>query len=206
MLKFCRICLTSFIAYLALTAHAEERNYISDDLNTYVRSGPGNQYRIVGSVNAGEEVTVLSVNNEAKYTQIRDAKGRSVWLPSDQISNIPSLKSRVPALEAQVKTLTSKLANIDDTWNKKTADMQSKVGSSDSIIDNLKEENTQLKTKLASAQKTVNAVNTQLDDKKRGIIMQWFAYGGSVAGIGLLVGLLLPHLIPRRRRKDNWMN
>lgn len=206
MLKFFRVYLTAFTACLTLTAHAEETRYISDDLNTYVHSGPGNQYRIVGTINAGEEVSVLSVNNETKYTQIRDSKGRSVWLPSDQISNTPGLKSRVPALEAQVKTLTDKLANIDNSWNQKTADMQSKVGSSDSIIKNLKEENAQLKSQLASVQKTANAINTQLDDKKRDLIMQWFAYGGSVAGIGLLVGLLLPHIIPRRRRKDNWMN
>ena len=49
------------------------------------------------------------------------------------------------------------------------------------------------------AQKKVNAVNLQLDDKQRTIILQWFMYGGGVAGVGLLLGLLLPHLIPRRR-------
>lgn len=30
-------------------------------------------------------------------------------------------------------------------------------------------------------------------------------YGGGVAGIGLLLGMVLPHLIPRRK-KDRWMN
>jgi SH3 domain protein len=31
-------------------------------------------------------------------------------------------------------------------------------------------------------------------------------YGGGVAGAGLLLGLLLPHMIPRRKKKDRWMN
>ncbi len=36
--------------------------------------------------------------------------------------------------------------------------------------------------------------------------MQWFMYGGGVLGLGLLLGLVLPHLIPSRKRKDRWMN
>ncbi|SUI45122.1 SH3 domain-containing protein [Serratia marcescens] len=56
------------------------------------------------------------------------------------------------------------------------------------------------------AQKKVNAVNLQLDDKQRTIILQWFMYGGGVAGVGLLLGLLLPHLIPRRKNNNRWMN
>lgn len=56
------------------------------------------------------------------------------------------------------------------------------------------------------AQKKVNAANVQLDDKQRTIIMQWFMYGGGVAGVGLLLGLLLPHMIPRRKKNDRWMN
>lgn len=199
------ICLTLFAACVTLNVQAEETRYISDELSTYAHSGPGNQYRIVGTLNAGEEVTLLGVNDSTNYGQVQDAKGRTVWLPLDQLSKEPSLRTRVPELEQQVKTLTDKLANIDDSWNQRTAEMQRKVASSDSVIDGLKDENQKLKDQLVNAQKTVNAVNTQLDDKKRGIIMQWFLYGGGVAGGGLILGLLLPHLIPRRR-KDRWMN
>ena len=48
------------LTLLALSAtavsHAEEKRYVSDELNTWVRSGPGDNYRLVGTVNAGEEV------------------------------------------------------------------------------------------------------------------------------------------------------
>ncbi|MEB6334303.1 TIGR04211 family SH3 domain-containing protein [Serratia rhizosphaerae] len=199
-----------FLALLSLGitwgAHAEDKRYISDELNTYVHSGPGNQYRIVGTLNAGDEVTLLSVNDSTKYGQIRDAKGRSVWIPLSQLSNTPSLRTRVPELEQQVQTLTDKLTNIDNSWNQRTADMQQKVAASDSTISGLQEENQALKNQLQVAQKKVNAVNLQLDDKQRTIILQWFMYGGGVAGIGLLLGLLLPHLLPRRKNNNRWMN
>ncbi|CAE1150415.1 SH3 domain-containing protein [Serratia rubidaea] len=199
-----------FLALLSLSitwgAHAEDKRYISDELNTYVHSGPGNQYRIVGTLNTGDEVTLLSVNDSTKYGQIRDAKGRTVWIPLNQLSNTPSLRTRVPELEQQVQTLTDKLTNIDNSWNQRTADMQQKVAASDSIISGLQEENQALKNQLQVAQKKVNAVNLQLDDKQRTIILQWFMYGGGVAGIGLLLGLLLPHLLPRRKNNNRWMN
>ncbi|ENQ0522784.1 SH3 domain-containing protein [Salmonella enterica] len=196
------------LTLLALSAtavsHAEETRYVSDELNTWVRSGPGDNYRLVGTVNAGEEVTLLQ--SDANYGQIKDSSGRTAWISLKELNTTPSLRTRVPDLENQVKTLTDKLNNIDTTWNQRTADMQQKVAQSDSVINGLKEENQKLKNELIVAQKKVSAANLQLDDKQRTIIMQWFMYGGGVLGIGLLLGLVLPHMIPSRKRKDRWMN
>ncbi|MBR7364804.1 hypothetical protein G3W22_30930, partial [Klebsiella pneumoniae] len=86
------------------------------------------------------------------------------WIPLKQLSTEPSLRSRVPDLENQVKTLTDKLTNIDNTWNQRTAEMQQKVAQSDSVINGLKEENQKLKNELIVAQKKVDAASVQLDD------------------------------------------
>jgi len=200
------IGLTLLTFSVTLSAHAEEKRYISDELSTWVRSGPSDDYRLIGTVNAGDEVTLLQTNDNSKYGQIRDANGRTTWIPLAQLSEKPSLRTHVPELEKQVKDLTTKLDNIDSSWNQRTADMQKKVAGSDSVINGLKDENQKLKNELVVAQKKVNAANVQLDDKQRTIIMQWFMYGGGVAGVGLLLGLLLPHMIPRRKKSDRWMN
>lgn len=200
------IALTLLTFSVTVPAQAEEKRYISDELSTWVRSGPGDQYRLVGKLNAGEQVTLLQTNNESQYGQIRDAEGKTNWIPLAQLSAEPSLRTRVPQLEQQVKDLTDKLANIDSSWNQRTADMQKKVAASDSVINGLKDENQQLRNQLIVAQKKVNVANVQLDDKQRAIIMQWFMYGGGVAGVGLLLGLLLPHMIPRRKKNNRWMN
>ncbi|MBJ7223668.1 MULTISPECIES: TIGR04211 family SH3 domain-containing protein [unclassified Brenneria] len=205
MQKLCLIFFTLMTFILSATVHAEEKRYVSDELLTYIHSGPGNQYRIVGTLNAGDQVTVLSINQGAGYAQIRDDKNRTSWIPLDQLSETPSLRTRVPELESQVSDLTAKLNNIDQTWNQRTADMQQKVAASDEIINGLRNENQELKNQLIVAQKKVSAANVQLDDKQRTIILQWFMYGGGVAGVGLLLGLLLPHLIPRRKKNDRWM-
>ncbi|MCH9407274.1 TIGR04211 family SH3 domain-containing protein [Pantoea agglomerans] len=187
-------------------AHADEKRYVSDELSTWVRSGPGDQFRLLGKLNAGEEVQLLQTNNDTHYGQIRDSEGRTTWIPLSQLSANPSLRTRVPQLEQQVKDLTAKLDNIDNSWNQRTAEMQNKVASSDGVINGLKGENQKLKNELIVAQKKVSAANVQLDDKQRTIIMQWFMYGGGVLGVGLLLGLLLPHMLPRRKKSDRWMN
>ncbi len=191
---------------VSLSSHAETR-YVSDELSTYVHSGPGNQYRIVGSLSSGATVTVLSRNAATGYVQIKDDKDRTVWLPENQLSTQPSMRTRIPAMEKEIQTLRDKLANIDQSWNQRTIDMQNKVSNSDEIINGLKKENEQMRTKLAIAEKKLDFANQQLDDRQRDIILQWFMYGGGVAGAGLILGLILPHIIPRRRkRNDRWMN
>lgn len=56
-------------------------------------------------------------------------------------------------MQQQVKDLTDKLANIDTSWNQRTADMQKKVAGSDGAINTLKQENQNLKNALIVAQK-----------------------------------------------------
>jgi SH3 domain protein len=206
MPKLRLIGLTLFALSVSAVVHAEETRYVSDELNTWVRSGPGDNYRLAGTVTAGEAVTLLQTNDNTQYGQVRDSNGRTAWIPLKELKSEPSFKTRVPDLENQVKTLTDKLNNIDNTWNQRTADMQKKVAQSDSVINGLKDENQKLKNELIVAQKKVNAANLQLDDKQRTIIMQWFMYGGGVLGVGLILGLVLPVMIPSRKRKDRWMN
>lgn len=153
MLKFRLIGLALLTLSTATAVHAEEKRYVSDELNTWVRSGPGDNYRLVGTVNAGEEVVLLQTNQDTSYGQVRDSTGRTSWIPLKELSNVPSLRTRVPDLENQVKTLTDKLNNIDTTWNQRTAEMQQKVAQSDGVINGLKEENQKLKNELIVAQK-----------------------------------------------------
>ncbi len=188
-----------------MTAQAAEKRYISDELSTYVHSGPGNQFRIVGTLNAGDEVEVIATDKN--FVQVKDNRGRTVWLASEQLSSQPSMKVRIPALEAENRELRDKLENIDNTWNTRTADMQNKVADSDNVVSQLKSENEKLKNELIKAGKKLEIVEVNLDDRRRELILQWFMYGGGVAGVGLIFGLILPHIIPRRKkRNDRWMS
>ncbi|EQA4189521.1 TIGR04211 family SH3 domain-containing protein [Providencia stuartii] len=190
---------------LSVSTVAAEKRYISDDLSTYVHSGPGTKYRIVGTLNAGESVELIST--DGNFAQVKDERGRTVWLPENQLSDTPSMKIRIPELEAENQKLRQQLENIDNTWNTRTADMQQRVADNDKIVNQLKAENEKLKNELIKSGKKLEIAEVNLDDRRRELILQWFMYGGGVAGAGLIFGLILPHIIPcRKKRNDRWMS
>lgn len=205
MQKLAILLTATFSMVASWTASAEQTRYISDDLTTYTFAGPGSQYRITGSVASGEEVALVEENAAAKYALIRYSNGKQHWIPLDKLANTPSIRTQVPILREQVEKLTQELAGINESWNQKTSEMQTKLIENDTTIAGLKNDNARLENELADAKKRADDMELQLDDKQRSIIQQWFIYGGGVAGAGLLFGLLLPYLIPRRKSKDRWM-
>ena len=95
---------------LAPAIHAEEKidNYISDDLYLHAH-WTGHRIRILGSVEAGTKVSIISNNTSAKYTQIIDTKGRKGWVETKFVSHKASLKAVVPTLEAELAQVKSAL-------------------------------------------------------------------------------------------------
>lgn len=190
-----------------MTTQAEETFYVSDELVTFIHQGPGTDYRIIGSLKSGDQVQLLSTDPETGYSQVRDYKGRVAWLPKNQLSKTPSVKARIPLLEKENQELLEKLTNIDNNWNNQKTEMQSKVAASDQIIADLTAENKKLKNELIRSGKKLEIAQINLDNNRRELILQWFMYGGGVAGAGLIFGLLLPHIIPRRKKRNyHWMN
>lgn len=205
MSKFALYITASIALCFSSSLLAEPTQYVTDELTTYVYAGPdASRYRISGSVSAGEAVTVLE--SQGQYSRIMDQTGKKNWILTKQLVEQPSIKTQVPDLQNRVKTLTDELNDINSTWDNKTADMQTSIAQSGAVIQDLQRENEQLKSQLDAANKKLNDVSVQVDDKQREIILQWFMYGGGVAGAGLLIGLILPHIIPKRRKNRRWMN
>jgi len=191
------------IVLVAPRAMAE--NYISDELFTYMHSGPGTQYRIIGSVDAGDKITVLSRDRDAGYTQVVDSRGRKGWVKSDYVTTQPGLKERLPALEAELKRVKSALASAQDDAKAQQKGLVESLAKRNEQISKLEAHSSDLNKKLIEAQSEIRALRAKIDTQKDDLLMRWFTYGGMVAGGGLLFGLVLPHLIPRKkRRRDGW--
>ncbi|QIQ21777.1 TIGR04211 family SH3 domain-containing protein [Zophobihabitans entericus] len=207
-MKINKLLTTLLLVSSTLTAGTvlAAEKYVSDDLSTFLRRGPSVQYGLSGTLNAGEKVTVLEVSADGKFTQIRDARGRVAWIESSALSDLPSLKVRIPELEQQIETLKQEIANTSDNHLNTTADLRNAVSVSETTISNLTTENQDLKLQVIALEKEIDSLNNHLDEKRQSLILTWFLYGGLVAGGGLLLGLILPIIMPRRRKKDRWMN
>ena len=183
------------------TAHAETQ-YVTENLSTFLRRGAGEQFKIAGSIQAGEAVNVL--DRQGKYTLIRDNKNREAWILNSDLSSTPSSKEENPKLKAQVQELTVKLSRLDGDWQQRTVEMQRRTKQAEQQSADLLEQNSQLKRELEMTKNKNRDLEAMLDAGKREIAIQWFIYGGSVLGVGLLFGLLIPYVLPKRRRRDGW--
>lgn len=201
-------CLFSGLLLASAQVLAEETNdnarWVSDSLNTYVRSGPTDGYRIVGTLTSGERVELLSTKGD--YSQVRGESGSTVWIPSKDIQDVPGQAERLPMLEQQVTELSTQLKGIDDTWKTRVKGMQETMDSRKKLIDELQATRSELDTKLTQSQSQVRELQAQLGGENKQVLMQYMIYGGSIAGGGLLAGLILPTMLRvRRKRNDQWV-
>tara|TARA_R110000796_G_scaffold27942_16_gene76827 strand:- start:11272 stop:11853 length:582 start_codon:yes stop_codon:yes gene_type:complete len=168
--------------------------FISDDVFTYIHGGPGTEFRIIGSVEAGQPVTLLD-NTEGDFTQIIDHKGREGWVLTSLVSDQPSFRERFPEMEAQLKQANEQLNNI--TQN----------------TDNTEESLTLSNEKVAELRAALTKAIKERDDAKSKVQQaadnqryEMWQQGGLIAGIGALIGIVLVYLPrPQRRKKSRWM-
>ena len=195
-------------AVLALAApvHAEEAasdaRWVSDSLSTYVRSGPTDGHRIVGTLKSGQKVTLIGT--QGNYSQVRGQSGDVVWINSSDLQTVPGQFERLPQLDAQVAQLSDQLKNIDDTWKNRVQGMQETLDSRKSLITELETRNKDLSEQLDQAQSNLRDTQARLGDENKQVMMRYMVYGGSIAGAGLLAGLILPALTRGRKRNDRW--
>ncbi|MBD7977727.1 MULTISPECIES: TIGR04211 family SH3 domain-containing protein [Pseudomonas] len=177
--------------------------WVSDNLNTYVRSGPTDGYRIVGTLKSGQKVELL--NSQGDYSQVRAESGSAVWIHNRDLQDTPSQFERMPELEQQVAELSAQLNTIEDSWKTRVQGMQETLDSRKALIDELEARRKALDAELTQAQSELRSTQARLGDENKDELMRYMVYGGSIAGAGLLLGLILPSLTRSRKRNDGWV-
>lgn len=196
------VCLVLASLFVVPAAFAQDR-YIADKLFTYMHSGPSAQYRIIGSVDAGDKVKLLSSSKETGYSQVQDERGRKGWVESRFVTRQESMATRFPRLEKELAETKDKLANARAISDQEKAGLVDSLETRNRQISEMEEGYSDMSKKLSEAQAEVRNLRAKLDTQKDDLLLKYFMYGGGVAGIGLLLGLILPHIVPRRRRSPN---
>lgn len=168
-------------------------HFVIDDLFVYMHAGPGREYRIVGSINAGTPVEVLQVDDSADYMEVEDERGRSGWVENRFITQDTPIRQQVPALQEQISEQAALLTS-----------RESDIVRLEQQITSLQDLETSLRQQLNDLQVENNQVTAKLQQNDNAEQMDWFMKGGGVALIGVLLGLLISAVFKRRKR-DQWM-
>jgi SH3 domain protein len=153
--------------------------WVKGEVRLNVRTGPSNEYRILGELHTGDKVDVLE--NGEGWTRIRSGD-REGWVPEGFLQNEPpasalladaqgkasELAVRVNALEAQ----TAKLGEENQSFTQRDTSQRSE-------IETLTRENMELKAGAAWPERIV---------------------GAGILGTGMLMGWLI-HVFSSRRQR-----
>nr|WP_223294756.1 MULTISPECIES: TIGR04211 family SH3 domain-containing protein [Shewanella] len=172
---------------------AEQTRYISDNVYTFIHGGPGTQYRILGSVEAGQPVTYLG-EMQNDYAKVVDHKGREGWVDSKMLDSGKSFRVQLPEVQAELDRVKAELENITNESD-----------SSTQVIRQLRSQLANAEEALAKASSERDSATRELTKLKNDERFELMKQGGMIAGIGVLIGVILVYLPrPRRRQKNRW--
>lgn len=188
------LILLPVISYAQQTEQQGDRKpaFISDSLPVYLHSGPSNQYRIIGSVNAGQSVIYLGEDRETGYAQIQD-EARTGWLPKQYIKYTPGMSAQLEALQAS-----------QDEQNALVSSLQHERDQLAQQLNDALTEQQQTQQQLQQANQAYEQIKSQLNSVQASIWQDPMIIGSAILVLGLLLGLCLPLLWPKRRN-DRWM-
>ena len=162
----------------AQQAHAASA-WVKGEVRLNVRTGPSNEYRILGELHTGDKVDVLE--NGTGWTRIRSGD-REGWVPEGYLQDEPppavllaDAQAKATQLAARVETLeaeAAKLGNENRSFGERDTSQKSE-------LETLTRENMELKAGAAWPERIV---------------------GAAILGAGMLIGWLIHVIVSRRQR------
>ncbi|KJR31884.1 arylsulfatase [Vibrio navarrensis] len=198
-----KLIVTVLLTVFSVPSLFAQDRYIADELFTYMHSGPNNTFRIIGSIDAGSKVQLLQSNSETGYSEVVDERGRKGWVQTKFITRQESMAIRLPRLEKELKDVKAQLANARQSADTEKAGLVDSLENRNQQISELEMKYGEISEQLTAVQTENRQLRAKLDTQKDDLLLKYFMYGGGVAGGGLLFGLILPHLIPRRKKSPS---
>jgi len=215
--------ITLLSAFLLSNAYADNTRYISDALYVPMRSGKGNQFRIINSsLSSGTKLTLIEEDAENKWSLVETGNGVRGWIRNqylqqgptaklqlvvaqNKITNLDKLRrellQQVKTLKIENQTLSESFSSIklqQDTTNSELKEI--KQISADAVdmyqrYQAIIKEHQLLQTELD----VLKTENSRLEDNSK---HKWFMYGVGAVMLGIFIAILIPVLRPRRRSSD----
>jgi SH3 domain protein len=111
MLRRLALGLATCVALAGLPAEGRaERAWVKDEVRLNVRTGPGNQYRILRVATTGDSLEVLSSGEG--WTQVRAEDGLEGWIPEGFLAQEPPAVVRLARSEAETAELRERFATL----------------------------------------------------------------------------------------------
>lgn len=203
---------------LITTVQAQEQRYVEDTRAEPLREAAGLDQKTVLDLPTGVPVTVVQEQRETGWALVRTREGTEGWMPLRFLKREPGARYQVVnalrmlgqpddgsvTLSAAIEQSRKELADVAaarDALQAELAELK-QVSSNATQLDASNRELSEQVHLLKNRIGVLEADNQRLRDDSW---QKWFINGVWATGIGGLLTLLLPRLIPQRKRRSEWV-
>lgn len=216
--------LAVLLGFLWIGQVAAETRYITDITYVPMRTGPGNEYRIIHrGLKTGTPLVLLEEDSGNGFSKVKNGDQEG-FVPTQYLMEnppafrqLPAAQDRARKIEADNKALVQQLNERDARLNEVTSELDKAENKLENQQEEMKrllditaeplaidrrnqqlvEENERLKNQL----QLVQAENRQL---VRDRSLRWYLSGGGTILMGILLGLFLP-MLKIRKKESAWV-
>ena len=216
--------LTTLLVLLVTGQVTAQTRYITDINYVPMRTGPGNEYRIIHrGLRTGTTLVLLEEDAGNGFSRVRNGEQEG-FVPTQFLMDRPPAFRQLPAAleqaqkvaadnqtlekvlderEGQLRDATVELEKAKERWQqqqiemKRLADISAEPLAIERRNRQLVEENEQLKNQL----QVLQVENHQLNKDNK---LRWFLTGGGTIVLGILLGLFLP-MLKVRKKESAWV-
>ncbi len=210
-----RIVLALFMVF-PIVVSAETR-YVSDHLLITLRTGKGTEYQVIKSLPSGTRLELLE--DDGEYSHVRTEDGKEGWAKNQYLVDTPIARDQLARaeqkleklqetrkqLQQQIKSLKGDKGSVEKERETLSADL-AKLQKELNMLQKVAAQpikTAKLNETLKKQVETLQQENGRLTEENKRLAdssqRDWFLTGAGVLGGGLVLGLLLPLLRPRRK-------
>lgn len=211
----CFMCVISLLL-LSMPAFADgEARYVKENFRISVRNGASDQSTAIGTLTAGDKVTVTKTSNGWSYVQSPQIEG---WVSTALLVNSPPavtilnetkaqneiLKEENITFARELERLRSENANLKQILDSSNSEAQAclvlmeKTGNDLTSLVNIKEDYDKLQQELAAKTKKLDSLEKSVPSSVFYNYLRWFISGAAVLVIGFLIGVITKRSNNRR--------
>lgn len=216
-----KLLIFSVLALSPLLAAAANYQYVSDKLVITLRTGQGNTYQILKTLETGTRLEVLETTDTG-YTRVRTSDGTEGWVRTQYLMDTPTADMQLERVTRQLEQLKEQsdkmretLSNLQkeraelsaerDQLLKTSTEAQEKLSHLNEVAAKpilLDQENRDLQQKNVALEKELQILSQENQVLKDRSEQEWFIAGAGVLLGGLILGLLIPKI--RWKKRSSW--
>jgi len=152
--------------------------WVRGEIRLNLRSGAGTQYKILGVVETGDQLKVLT--SRENWTRVETADGDVGWIPAGYLETEPPPTLRLQQIETEAASLRTQLEELR------------------SETSSLRESNATLSANDSGQREEIESLKLENFELRAGSRYQEWITGALILGIGMAVGAFLHRNATRR--------